>query len=151
MEKKKKHIPLIKFHRLRDSLKSVARYVTWIWVELKEYRRNTRSIHTAIQRKSDWIPWPGGAFGDKIVAGDDELRDAENALLLEGGDRARPCDPLDRAFEGSVELRQNHGFRWSDRMVQENPNLRVVEEERIRKSLDESLYRKGKEIDKNNI
>jgi hypothetical protein len=59
--------------------------------------------------KKNIIPGPGGAFRDEVIAGDDELGDAENAFLFEGRDRTRPCDPLHRSFEGFVKLlRQNH-------------------------------------------
>lgn len=55
------------------------------------------------------IPRPGATLGDQIVTGDDELRDTENAFFFEGGDRSRPCDPLDCSLEGLVKLlRQNH-------------------------------------------
>lgn len=54
-------------------------------------------------------PRPGGAFGNEVVAGEDELGDAEDALLLEGGDGAGPRDPLHRPLESLVQpLRQHH-------------------------------------------
>lgn len=55
------------------------------------------------------LPGPSGALGDEVVAGDDELGDAEDALLLEGGDGAVAGDPLHRALESLVELlREDH-------------------------------------------
>lgn len=55
------------------------------------------------------VPGPGRAFGDEVIAGGDELGDAENAFLFESGDGARTCDSLHRSFERFVKLlRQNH-------------------------------------------
>lgn len=55
------------------------------------------------------MPRPSTALGYEIVGRADELRDAEDALLLEGGDSSRAGDPLYRAFEGLVELvREDH-------------------------------------------
>lgn len=49
------------------------------------------------------IPGPGRALGDEVIAGGDELGDAENAFLFESGDGAGACDLLDRAFERLVK------------------------------------------------
>ena len=53
-------------------------------------------------------PGPGGALGDEIVAGEEELGDAEVAFLLEGGDGAGPSHPLHGALEGLVKLLGEH-------------------------------------------
>ena len=49
------------------------------------------------------VPRPSRALGDEVIAGGDELGDAENAFLLEGGDGARSGDLLHGAFEGLVK------------------------------------------------
>lgn len=63
----------------------------WSWFDLIE------------NRNRDW-PGPGGAFGDEIIAGDDEFGDAENAFFLQGRDGAGSCDSLYGAFEGFVKF-----------------------------------------------
>ena len=49
-----------------------------------------------LEREEDVVPGQGRAFGDVVIAGDDELGDAENAFLFEGRDGARTCDSLHR-------------------------------------------------------
>lgn len=50
------------------------------------------------------VPGPGGAFGDEVVAGEDELGDGEDALLEERRDGARARYPLHRALVELVDL-----------------------------------------------
>lgn len=57
-----------------------------------------------IERIKKKIPRPGGTLGDKIITGDDELRNTENAFLFESGDGSRSGDPLNSSFEGLVKL-----------------------------------------------
>ena len=44
--------------------------------------------------EEDVVPGLGRAFGDVVIAGNNELGDAENAFLFEGRDGARTCDSL---------------------------------------------------------
>ena len=59
--------------------------------------------------EEDGVLGPGSAFGDEVIADNDELIDAENAFLFEGGDGARTCDSLHRSFKHLIKLmHQNH-------------------------------------------
>jgi hypothetical protein len=50
------------------------------------------------------LPGPGGALGDEVVAGEDELGDGEDALVEEGRHGARARDPLHRPLVELVHL-----------------------------------------------
>ena len=57
---------------------------------------NWKILIRFLEREEDVVPGPGRAFGDVVIAGDNELGDAENAFLFEGRDGARTCDSLHR-------------------------------------------------------
>lgn len=62
---------------------------------------------------SEIIPRPGRAFGDEIIAGENELVDAENAFLFECGDGAGARHSLHRPFERLVNFLRKHHLSLS--------------------------------------
>lgn len=54
------------------------------------------------------LPRPGGAFGDEIIAGENELVDAENAFLFECGDSAGARHSLHSPLERLVNFLRKH-------------------------------------------
>ena len=85
---------------------------------------NWKILIRFLEGEEDGVPGPSRAFGDEVITGDDELVDAENAFIFEGGDNTRTCDSLHRSFERFVKLlRQNHLLSLSS-MIVENPRWR---------------------------
>lgn len=54
------------------------------------------------------LPRPGGAFGDEIIAGENELVDAEDAFLFECGDGAGARHSLHSPLERLVNFLRKH-------------------------------------------
>jgi hypothetical protein len=64
------------------------------------------------RKEAGSVPGPGGALGDEVVAGEDELGEGEDALLEERRHGARARDPLHRALVELVQLLLRlHGAR----------------------------------------
>ena len=57
---------------------------------------NWKILIRLLEQEEDVVPGPGRAFGDVVIVGDNEVRDAENAFLYEGRDGGRTCDSLHR-------------------------------------------------------
>jgi len=66
-------------------------------------QQQPKSVKREAERAEN-TPGPGGALGDEVVAGEDELGDGEDALLEERGDGARGRDPLHCALVELVDL-----------------------------------------------
>ena len=70
---------------------------------------NWKILIRFLEGEEDGALGPGRTFGDEVIAGDDELIDAEDAFLFEGGDSSRTCDSLHCSFERFMKLlHQNH-------------------------------------------
>ena len=55
---------------------------------------NWKILIRFLEREEDVVPGLGRAFRDVVIAGNNELGEAENAFLFEGRDGARTCDSL---------------------------------------------------------
>ena len=57
---------------------------------------NWKILIRFLEQEEAVVPGPGRAFGDVVIAGDNELGDTGNAFFFQGRDDARTCDSLHR-------------------------------------------------------